>query len=89
MMSNALLLRCDDQLQLTAYSDPHLSEAICNRSASSFERDVAAAVKDVFGMEIFGFDYIIDNTTGIESISSATSISALSLCHSLFLGLSI
>lgn len=56
---------------------PVFSVATGNRSASSFEHDVAAAVKEVFGMEIFGFDYLVDDTTGTESIPSAASIEAL------------
>ena len=71
-------------MQLTACCDPRLSGAISNRTASSFECNVAAAVKEVFGMEVFGFDYLIDNTTGIKSISSVTSIDAL---YSIYLDL--
>ncbi|CAK0762619.1 hypothetical protein CVIRNUC_002975 [Coccomyxa viridis] len=48
-----------------------------NRSASSFEHDVAAAVKEVFGMEIFGFDYLVDDTTGLFNIVDVNHLPSL------------
>ena len=77
----------DDEMELTSCCDPRHPDAIGNRSASSSECDVAAAIKEVFGMEIFGFDYLVDNITGIESVLSATCIDALLWCHSIYLSL--